>query len=158
MYYDSLILALIAITPITYRADCEEKFPDRDNVPAYHIVTNLESHINFCRDITDEYIVHEVGHEIHHIIRTDPDFEIYVNAFQKLHDMSSSDGDYVSQYAQTNVNEDFAETIEYFYQRNKTIPDIVEPDWISSGVSNVQRTKFLLIDIIIKKLQEDDRF
>lgn len=152
MYYDWLLLAIIAATPFTFRNDCLEVFPERTDVPAYHRVVNGESHINFCGDITDGYLVHETGHEIHHIIRQDPEFEIYVNAFQKLHDMSSTDADYVSEYAKTNVNEDFADTVEYFYQRNKAIPEIIEGDWISPGVSNIQRTKFLLIDIIIDKL------
>lgn len=156
MYFDALILALIQATPFTYRDDCSTSF-DNPDVVAYHRIVNEESHINFCKKdrIGNEVLIHEIGHEVHHIIRNDPDFEKYVNAFQKLYDISKTDADYVSKYAQQNVNEDFAETIEFYYLSNKKIPSIKEGDWISPGISNIQRTKYLLIDLIIKKLQND---
>lgn len=154
MYFDALILALIQATPFNYRDDCRDVFPDRINTPiAYHRSINWDSHINFCKkEIRYEDIIHEIWHEIHHIIREDSDMDKYVDAFQKLHDMSSTDADYVSLYAQTSVNEDFAETVESYYFWNKNIPEVVQRDWISSGVSNIQRTKFLLIEIILWKL------
>lgn len=69
--------------------------------------------------------------------------------------MSGSDDDYTTLYAQTNENEDFAETFEEYYRMNKGIP-IVEPgDWIDSGVSEIQRTKFRLMEIIIDQASED---
>jgi len=53
-----------------------------------------------------DLVVHELGHELHHIIRSDSDYALYIEVFHKLHEMSKLDIDYTSQYAQMNENID----------------------------------------------------
>lgn len=149
MIIDALVIFLIQATPFTYVEDCKLVFEDS---VVYHFIQNGASHINVCKDGWKvETIVHELWHELHYLSRSDTEFKKLTDAFDKLNALSSGDSDYITKYAQKNVNEDFAETFEEYYKLGKKVPTQIQGDWISSGKSKILVYKFIVMEKIVQK-------
>lgn len=112
----TLLLYLASLTIFSFREDCIDVW---ENVTAYHRNIDGQSYVNVCEEwMRISTISHELGHTFWYTL-TDEERLEYI-------DLYINTDEYISNYAKTDVKEDFSEMVKYI-----TIQKL-PPEWIMS--------------------------